>query len=178
MRFRCWCSLRLIVKPARIGTLMSQIDIAPTVLGLLNFSYETRFMGRDVLKADPSRGRAFISTYQKLGFVKDNKLVVLGPQKYLKAYTFDPETGMPLRPALRSRRSRKRSPISREQTYSIPTARTGSQSRGKSNLTVLPSQSHGRPGVQIEARSLPLLVVQVSGESNHCRIVHAESHAG
>ncbi len=81
------------VKPQRIDTMMSQVDIAPTVLGLLNFSYTTKFMGRDILKMDPSRGRAFISTYQKLGFIQGDTLVVLGPQKYLKTYAVDRKTG-------------------------------------------------------------------------------------
>jgi phosphoglycerol transferase MdoB-like AlkP superfamily enzyme len=35
-----------------ILNLMSQIDIMPTVFGLLNFSYESKFYGQDVLKAD------------------------------------------------------------------------------------------------------------------------------
>ena len=73
--------------------MMSQIDIAPTVLGLLNFSYTTKFMGRDILKTDPFRARAFISTYQKLGFIQGDTLVVLGPQQYLKTYTIDRKTG-------------------------------------------------------------------------------------
>jgi phosphoglycerol transferase MdoB-like AlkP superfamily enzyme len=81
------------VKPRRVNTMMSQIDIAPTVLGLLNFSYETRFMGRDVLRMDPARARAFISTYQKLGYLEGDRLVVLGPQKYLKSFSVDPATG-------------------------------------------------------------------------------------
>ena len=37
---------------------------------------------------------------------------------------------------------------------------------------------HGRPRVQVETRPLAPSVVQVSGESNHCRIVHAQAHAG
>ncbi len=81
------------VKPRRVGTMMSQVDIAPTVLGLLNFSYTSKFMGRDVLKMDPSRERAFISTYQLLGYLQKDSLVVLGPQQYLKTYSLDRETG-------------------------------------------------------------------------------------
>jgi hypothetical protein len=50
-------------------------------------------MGRDVLKGGSSGGRAFVSTYQKLGFLKDGALAVLGPKKYLKTYLFDEKTG-------------------------------------------------------------------------------------
>ena len=42
---------------------------------------------------DAARGRAFISTYQKLGFIIDDKLVVIGPQKYLACYLFDRKDG-------------------------------------------------------------------------------------
>ncbi len=81
------------IKPRHVDTMMSQIDIAPTVLGLLHFNYETRFMGRDILAMEPGRARAFISTYQKLGYLQGNSLVVLGPQKYLRSYTVDQSTG-------------------------------------------------------------------------------------
>lgn len=81
------------VKPRRIDALMSQIDIAPTVLGLLNFSYTTKFMGHDVLKTKASDERAFISTYQKLGFIQGDTLVVLGPQKYMKTFALDRKSG-------------------------------------------------------------------------------------
>ncbi|MGD8790054.1 MAG: sulfatase-like hydrolase/transferase, partial [Burkholderiales bacterium] len=37
------------VKPGRVDTLVSQIDVAPTVLGILNFSYDSEFFGNDVL---------------------------------------------------------------------------------------------------------------------------------
>jgi len=81
------------LKPQRIDTMLSQIDIAPTILGLLNFSYQSRFIGKDIMKIDVSQQRAFISTYQKLGFIKDDQLVVIGPQKYLQEYTFSRQDG-------------------------------------------------------------------------------------
>ncbi len=76
------------VKPAVVGTLSAQADLAPTVLGLLNASYESRFFGRDILNGRPE-GRAFLSTFQKMGLLKDGRLAVLGPKKYLKTYNWD-----------------------------------------------------------------------------------------
>jgi len=35
--------------------LMSQIDIAPTTLGLLNFSYRSKFFGKDILTMERTR---------------------------------------------------------------------------------------------------------------------------
>ncbi len=59
----------------------SQIDVAPTVLGFLNLSYESQFYGQDIMQMRKDEGRALISNYQKLGLFKDNKLVYLSPQQ-------------------------------------------------------------------------------------------------
>jgi phosphoglycerol transferase MdoB-like AlkP superfamily enzyme len=76
----------LIYSPAnipaqKIDRLMSQIDLGPTLLGLLNFSYTSKFFGYDIFQLEKGRERAFISTYQTLGFIKDNRLVLLSPQR-------------------------------------------------------------------------------------------------
>lgn len=63
----------------------SQIDVAPTVLGILNLSYESQFYGRDILRMRKEEGRALVSNYQKLGLFKDNKLVYLSPQQKVDA---------------------------------------------------------------------------------------------
>ena len=76
------------IKPAKVDTLTSQLDLAPTMLGLLNVSYESRFFGRDAL-AVKNGGRAFLSTYQKIALLKDGRLAVLGPKKYLRTYKWD-----------------------------------------------------------------------------------------
>ena len=59
----------------------SQIDVAPTVLGLLNFSYESQFYGHDILAMKPDEGRALISNYQRLGLYKNNQLAYLSPRQ-------------------------------------------------------------------------------------------------
>jgi len=69
------------IAPAKNDTLSSQIDVAPTILGLLNISYESQFYGRDITQLPKNEGRALISNYQKLGLFKDNKLVYLSPQQ-------------------------------------------------------------------------------------------------
>ena len=77
------------VKPGTVDTLAGQVDMAPTVLGLLNVPYESRFFGRDVLAEGKLEGRAFLSTFQKIGLLKEGRLAVLGPKKYLKTYKWD-----------------------------------------------------------------------------------------
>jgi len=74
------------VRPGRVDRMMSQIDVAPTVLGLLNMSYRSQFFGRDVLKAGSAPDRAFISTYQKLGYLTGDRLLIAGPKKRLDSY--------------------------------------------------------------------------------------------
>ncbi|MBF0272016.1 MAG: sulfatase-like hydrolase/transferase [Magnetococcales bacterium] len=68
--------------------LTSQIDITPTVLGLLNFSYPSRFFGQDIFKTPPESRRAFIGTYQKLGMITGDRLTVLSPQNQSSFYQF------------------------------------------------------------------------------------------
>lgn len=81
------------VKPGKIDRMMSQIDVAPTVLGLLNMSYVTDFLGQDTLKADNRIERAFISTYQKLGYIEGDRLLILSPQKGATLARFDRASG-------------------------------------------------------------------------------------
>lgn len=61
--------------------LMSQIDIAPTLLGLLDFNYDSKFFGYDIFMLPLGEERAFLSTYQTLGFLKNDSLVILSPKK-------------------------------------------------------------------------------------------------
>lgn len=74
------------IAPAENSRLMSQIDVPPTLLGLLGFSYESRFMGYDINTLEAGRERAFISTYQNLGYIKGDKLVVLKPQNKTEVF--------------------------------------------------------------------------------------------
>jgi len=75
-----WYAPKLI-KPGTMERLMSQIDVAPTLLGWLGQSYRSRFFGYDMFNLEAGRERAFISTYQKLGYMKDGRLVVLDVNK-------------------------------------------------------------------------------------------------
>ncbi|MDC8106140.1 LTA synthase family protein [Chryseobacterium sp. PTM-20240506] len=74
------------IQPVKFDKLMSQIDLMPTVLGLLNFSYQSKFLGQDVLKKE-FQPKAYIATYQDLGFVKDGYLTVISPVKKIKQYS-------------------------------------------------------------------------------------------
>ncbi|WP_316767944.1 LTA synthase family protein [Pedobacter frigiditerrae] len=77
------------IKPSKFEKLTAQIDIGPTLLGYLNFSYQSKFFGQDVFRMKDNEERAFISTYQSLGFIKNNQLVILDPNKKVKTFTPD-----------------------------------------------------------------------------------------
>ena len=70
---------------SEFNKLMSQIDIMPTVFGLLHFDYKSKFYGQDVLKTS-YQPRAFIATYQDLGLIKDSVLTILSPKQKVKQF--------------------------------------------------------------------------------------------
>ncbi len=90
----CWIYAPGLITPAVEERLTSQIDLAPTLLGLLNLSYTSRFLGYDILHTPAGRERAFISTYQDLGYIKNGELVILSPRQKVEHYTPDMETGL------------------------------------------------------------------------------------
>jgi phosphoglycerol transferase MdoB-like AlkP superfamily enzyme len=81
------------IAPGKFEKLTAQIDIGPSILGLLNFSYKSKFFGQDVFKMKDEQQRAFISTYQSLGYIKNNKLIILDPNKKLGTFTPNFKTG-------------------------------------------------------------------------------------
>ena len=81
------------IQPMEVNDLTAQIDIAPTVLGLLGFSYNSKFFGQDVFNTAKEKRRAFISTYQGLGFIKENQLLIQSPVKKINQYTPNFKTG-------------------------------------------------------------------------------------
>jgi phosphoglycerol transferase MdoB-like AlkP superfamily enzyme len=80
--------------PMRIDTLASQIDVAPTLLALLNFSYRSHFFGHDIISEGPKHQRAFLANYQTVGYLEDNILVELRPQRRWRLV--DPVSGKEL----------------------------------------------------------------------------------
>ena len=73
-----------IFEAREINTLASQIDCAPTIMGLLNMDYTSKFFGKDILLEEPNR--ALIGTYQKIGLLKGGKLTVQIPTKQVESY--------------------------------------------------------------------------------------------
>ncbi|MDI5950970.1 LTA synthase family protein [Flavobacterium yafengii] len=73
------------IEPKKYTKLMSQIDVMPTLFGLLNFDYQSKFYGQDVLKPD-YKPRALIATYQDLGLIKNNVLTIISAKQKVKQF--------------------------------------------------------------------------------------------
>jgi len=79
------------IPPGRVPHLMSQVDYAPTLLALLNWSYASRFYGRDVRVAT-DRPRVLLGNYQKLGLHRPGMLSILSPVKRVAEFDCEPGT--------------------------------------------------------------------------------------
>ncbi|RFS26326.1 alkaline phosphatase family protein [Chitinophaga silvatica] len=74
--------------PQEVDKMCSQIDLYPTLLNLLHWSYDSKLFGKNVLAAD-YQPRAMVSTYQKLGYLVPGKFIILSPQQKAECYTWD-----------------------------------------------------------------------------------------
>ncbi|UTF48857.1 LTA synthase family protein [Desulfomicrobium sp. ZS1] len=75
-----------ILKAQEVSMLSSQIDLAPTLLGLLNLDYTSTFFGRNVLREDGASGRALIGNYQHLGLFDGQSLAILSPRRGMRRH--------------------------------------------------------------------------------------------
>lgn len=73
------------IKPQEIDSRVSQIDIMPTVFGLLHFSYDSYFYGKNIFSPD-YKPRALVATYQNLGYWQNNILTVLSPVRKIEQF--------------------------------------------------------------------------------------------
>lgn len=78
-----------IIQQGKIEKICSQIDLMPTVLSLLNLRSSVSFTGQDIL-APTYHPRAFMATYQDLGYMEGNRLTVLSPVRNVQQYTLRP----------------------------------------------------------------------------------------
>jgi phosphoglycerol transferase MdoB-like AlkP superfamily enzyme len=82
-----------IVQPKLEERLVSQVDLAPVIMGMLNTTYTSRFLGKDIYKTDSLTDRGFISTYEDLGYLKKDSLIILGPKQKANLYKVDYASG-------------------------------------------------------------------------------------
>lgn len=94
-RIPLWIHAPGFVAPGRIDWIASQIDIAPTVLGLLNIPYRSRFFGQDILREGQFHQRAFMANYLTVGYMEAGLVVELAPQHRVRVVRA--VDGMPVR---------------------------------------------------------------------------------
>jgi phosphoglycerol transferase MdoB-like AlkP superfamily enzyme len=78
-------------KPVELSPVCSQIDLYPTVFNYLNWSYKSNLFGENI-NAAQYQPRALVGTYQKLGYLKNDTLIVLGPQQKADCYSYKQQT--------------------------------------------------------------------------------------
>ena len=78
-----------LLEPGRDERVASQIDIPPTLLDAMGLPGDDHFFGQSLFEQRPENRRAFISNYQELGYLKEGKLVVLGPKQRVDTFLID-----------------------------------------------------------------------------------------
>ena len=95
-RYRIPCLIYAdFLEAKRVDTLASQIDVMPTVMGLLNFSYESKFLGQDIFSGFYYNPRAYIATYRELGYLTPETLSIIKPLREQIQYKIVPEAEQP-----------------------------------------------------------------------------------
>jgi len=77
------------IKPAENDGLTGQIDIAPTVMGLLGLPYTAPFFGQDVLHTPEADRIALFDHNHDVALLKGNKLAILGLQDSVQTVAYD-----------------------------------------------------------------------------------------
>ncbi|WP_240158347.1 LTA synthase family protein [Pantoea sp. Tr-811] len=75
-----------LIAPREDNQLASQIDLAPTLLGLLGADYTSTFFGRDLLKGDALPACVLIGNYQHLGLFDGKDLAILSPRGGMRVH--------------------------------------------------------------------------------------------
>ena len=95
-RYRIPCLIYAdFLEAEQIDKLASQIDVMPTVMGLLNFSYESKFLGQDIFSGFYYNPRAYIATYRELGYLTPDTLSIIKPLREQIQYKIVPEAEQP-----------------------------------------------------------------------------------
>ena len=77
--------------PQRISTPGCQLDVAPTLLGLIGRPYESCFFGHDLLKWPNVHNRALLHHNRSIGIYADNHLVVFDLNKHVEYFVGNPK---------------------------------------------------------------------------------------
>lgn len=74
--------------PEKITRLVSQIDLIPTLFGILNWNYQSEFYGKDIYKMKEDENRALLGNYRTLGFMRKSNFIILNDRKKCYEWNF------------------------------------------------------------------------------------------
>lgn len=72
-----------------VAKLASQIDIMPTVFGLLNWDYTTELYGKDITKMQTNEERALLGNYRTVGLLQNGIFTQLTDRKQVQQYQWN-----------------------------------------------------------------------------------------
>ena len=77
----------VVPQPRRVSELGCQLDVSPTILGLLGRPYDSMFFGRDLLKEATGPGRVLMHHNRSIGVFEPDRLVVFGLNQQVSAWS-------------------------------------------------------------------------------------------
>jgi phosphoglycerol transferase MdoB-like AlkP superfamily enzyme len=80
--------------PQRVSTITSQLDVAPTVLGLLGITYESAFFGRDALAERHDSQLVPLNHNRDIGLLEGDLIHQLGFHKRAVTFEYDARTNV------------------------------------------------------------------------------------
>jgi phosphoglycerol transferase MdoB-like AlkP superfamily enzyme len=81
----------VVKEPQTIPTLGCQLDVAPTILGLIGRPYESTFFGRDLLAHPNLPGRVLLHHNRSVGIYREQHLVTFSLNKVVEYYVGNPK---------------------------------------------------------------------------------------
>jgi phosphoglycerol transferase MdoB-like AlkP superfamily enzyme len=77
------------IAPQRVETMATQIDVAPTVMGLLGLPYRAPFFGQDLLRVSPAHRIALFNHNHDVAIFRDNEIAVFGLNRRVSFFRYD-----------------------------------------------------------------------------------------
>ncbi len=80
------------IPPRKVEAIMTQVDLAPTVMGLLGLGYTAPWFGQDALNTPEESRLAYFGHNHDVAILKGGSLAILGLQKTVANKRYDPLT--------------------------------------------------------------------------------------
>ncbi|MCB1616883.1 MAG: sulfatase-like hydrolase/transferase [Pseudomonadales bacterium] len=77
------------IEPQKTAVLASQIDLAPTLLGLMNMDYVSSFFGYNLLSTPFEKHPVMLGNYQHLGLFSGDQMAILSPGNRARLRSYD-----------------------------------------------------------------------------------------